>query len=244
MKVLFISGKEVLVDDEDYTRILQYSWWLSKDSRSENYFTIKGKVNNQTFYLHRFILNLSVGDKSIVDHINRNTLDNRKSNLRLVNQSINRLNSTKRFNKTGYTGVTKEYNYTAELCKERLGSFRTAEQAALYRDKILLERYGENVEFNFDLSVVKNSPWPIPLGRGDSLRGVDCPEKQIYERPDKQTLNKLIWSESITKISEKIGCSDNAVRKWCRKYNLETPSSGFWAKIYAGKLEGQSCPLI
>ena len=39
-------------------------------------------------------------------------------------------------------------------------------------------------------------------------------------RPSKEELNILIHNMSFVKIGEKYGVSDNAVRKWCKAYNL------------------------
>jgi hypothetical protein len=54
-------------------------------------------------------MNAKSGD--IVDHINRNTLDNRRCNLKLVTKSENCLNhKLRKDNKCGYTGVNKQEN--------------------------------------------------------------------------------------------------------------------------------------
>jgi transposase-like protein len=41
-------------------------------------------------------------------------------------------------------------------------------------------------------------------------------------KPDKEVLIKDLYDlqGNFTKIGDKYGVSDNAVRKWCRKYNL------------------------
>jgi len=57
-------------------------------------------------YLHRLIT--KANKKSIVDHINRDTLDNRKSNLRIATKKQNRWNCTVRVGCTSsYTGVVR-----------------------------------------------------------------------------------------------------------------------------------------
>ena len=46
-------------------------------------------------------------------------------------------------------------------------------------------------------------------------------EQRRCIRPDKETLlNDLIAFQNFTKIGNKYGVSDNAIRKWCRKYDL------------------------
>lgn len=44
--------------------------------------------------------------------------------------------------------------------------------------------------------------------------------RRKVEWPDKETLLKLINSESFVQIGKMYGVSDNAVRKWCKSYDL------------------------
>lgn len=72
----------ILIDTEDFEKVKQHKW---VDGR--------GYARNRKIGLmHRFIINANKNE--IVDHINQNKLDNRKSNLRIVNKSINRINSS------------------------------------------------------------------------------------------------------------------------------------------------------
>ena len=63
---------------------------------------------NKPYYVHRIIWKMHYGyDPINIDHINRNTKDNRICNLREVNQSQNSFNSCNRINNTsGYKGIT------------------------------------------------------------------------------------------------------------------------------------------
>jgi hypothetical protein len=61
--------------------------------------------NGKKIYLHRFINNTPKG--LITDHINRDTLDNRKVNLRVVDKKKNQRNhKIFKTNSSGYTGVS------------------------------------------------------------------------------------------------------------------------------------------
>jgi hypothetical protein len=77
MSKISLSGKngEVtgysIIDEEDYDKVCIYKWRLS------NGYAIGGP---KTIKLHRFIMNAENG--LMIDHINGNKLDNRKSNLR------------------------------------------------------------------------------------------------------------------------------------------------------------------
>lgn len=92
------------IDLEDVERIQQWHWsYVGKyvKSRTEG---VKGWIN-----LHRLLIDAP--DDSLVDHKNGDTLDNRKSNLRLCNKSQNAMNTGIRStNTSGCTGVQKRYN--------------------------------------------------------------------------------------------------------------------------------------
>ncbi len=90
------------------------------------------------FLMHRVILGLEKGDGFIVDHINRNTLDNRRGNLRIVTPSQNRMNSKVRSDSaTGFKGVsrTKAGKFQAQRkvngVNVYLGTRDTAQEAAI-----------------------------------------------------------------------------------------------------------------
>src|ERR1035437_424085 len=88
------------IDLEDVERVITYKW----------YFHERYAANTALGRLHHFIMN----DKSQYDHINTNTLDNRKDNLRLSTQTQNCRNRNKPSNNTsGAKGViwSKRHNY-------------------------------------------------------------------------------------------------------------------------------------
>lgn len=100
----------------------------------------KGQSHNKkTTPIHRVILSRIIGREleghELVDHINGNGLDNRRSNLRLANRQTNTLNTGKRsHNTSGYKGV--DFNQNKWRARIRLnnkeitiGRFDTPEQA-------------------------------------------------------------------------------------------------------------------
>lgn len=87
------SGKRVawaLIDGEDYERTIEHSWYLNP----HGYAFAPKAVEGKSVFLHGFIVGrLDEGDKLHVDHWNRDKLDNRKRNLRVITCSENILNS-------------------------------------------------------------------------------------------------------------------------------------------------------
>lgn len=51
-----------------------------------------------------------------------------------------------------------------------------------------------------------------------------------------EDLEKLVWEMPTTEGAALLGVSDKAVEKRCKKYGIQKPPSGYWAKGEAGKL--------
>lgn len=48
--------------------------------------------------------------------------------------------------------------------------------------------------------------------------------------PTKSLLSKLVWEMPTEKVAEKYGVTGKAVEKWCKKYKIDKPGRGYWAK--------------
>lgn len=127
------KGEMFYFDLEDYDRIKPYSW-----SSSRGY--IHAKINGKTIQMHRFILNAF----KIVDHINHNKADNRKTNLRECTPSQNSMN------RNGIKGIffdKSKNRWDARIginCKTiNLGSFKTQQEAIEVRKKAEKKYFGE-----------------------------------------------------------------------------------------------------
>lgn len=96
-------GNKTLIDDEDYDRVSAHHWRIhNKRNYVTSVFNIKGK--KKAIFLHRFIMNPPEG--MFIDHINRDPLDNRRSNLRVVTHQQNMRNKgVYKNNKSGCRGI-------------------------------------------------------------------------------------------------------------------------------------------
>lgn len=93
--------EEVIVDTEDLNKVIQFKIYLKQSNKSLYPYAWINIARNNKLLLSRFLCNT---DKT-VDHINGNTLDNRKANLRPADMSVQNLNktSTKGIQKQVYT---------------------------------------------------------------------------------------------------------------------------------------------
>lgn len=95
-------------------------------------------------YLHRLIMDAQKGD--IVDHIDGDTLNNTRSNLRFVSKSQNSINKQGGYGVSEYRGVwfrpDRKKQWCAEIrvnrCKKYLGSFYSEKEAADAYDAALM----------------------------------------------------------------------------------------------------------
>lgn len=92
-----------LIDKEDLESVKTRNWHAVTGGK---YIGADIKINNnrKVIGLHNFVMNRLIfpgkGSKESIDHINRNGLDNRKSNLRLVSQTDQNLNQKQKSKRT------------------------------------------------------------------------------------------------------------------------------------------------
>ncbi len=137
-----VGGQIVLIDDEDSSLVSQYKWRLinAKTDEKPRYYVISDKRlpsgKWQPVLMHRLLTGAPKGLQ--VDHINGDSLDNRKSNLRFATQSQNNANSRHQTNKSSrYRGVSwikRRKRWRAFIQHEgryiHLGHFEDEKQAA------------------------------------------------------------------------------------------------------------------
>lgn len=156
MQIIKISqGYECTIDDEDFQFINSHKWKVLR-SRKRIYASYSyGEKGNKSMLMHRLILDAKKGE--YVDHINGNTLDNRRENLRLCTNSENLGNRGKQTNNTtGYKGVYKTESplyYRCAIRKDNmvycLGTLKDKEKCAKLYDAASLHFYGEFAYLNF-----------------------------------------------------------------------------------------------
>ena len=144
------KGYSFLFDLEDYDKIKERYWEVALNKLGYPY--LKTCINNKQYTMSNFIMKgINKEDKTIYDHINQNSLDNRKENLRIATTSQNGMNVKKRKNNTsGTIGVCQEkktgkWKATIKVNKKKvhLGTFVSKEDAIIARLKAEKKYYGE-----------------------------------------------------------------------------------------------------
>jgi hypothetical protein len=105
--ILLSGGQVTTVDESDYEWLSSYRWSIAgtpKQGKSYAATSIIRDGRRQTTYMHRLILNAPHGVE--VDHIDGDSLNNIRANLRLVTTAQQRQNITFRRSTTGVRGVT------------------------------------------------------------------------------------------------------------------------------------------
>lgn len=142
-KVKLTQGKYALVDKEDFEMVSKHANWQFNQGYAVH--TFVGGV----ILMHRLIVSAKKGE--IIDHINRDTLDNRKSNLRVGDVRHNLANqpkTIKRKTTSKYKGVhLKDNKWIAQIGVNRgtvfLGQFNEEKEAAKAYNRAAFEQYGE-----------------------------------------------------------------------------------------------------
>jgi hypothetical protein len=148
---------ETLIDTKDLEKLksIPGTWGarLDPDTRS---FYARTFISKKSVYLHRFIMDTPT--KLVVDHLNHNTLDNRKCNLRNCSESENQQNrkGAQANNKSHLRRVSKVKSYNmwkAEIHMngktKYLGCFETPEKAAQVAENARLS----SMKYSFDFEI-------------------------------------------------------------------------------------------
>lgn len=181
IEVPLTQGQVAIIDREDWDLVKAYNWQAVYSKTTNTYYadtSIRENGKQRKVRMHRLILGASKG--TLVDHINGNTLDNRRSsNLRLCNHSQNSANKRKCINSSSrFKGVSRAGNkWQAEIAfnKQRcyLGVFKTPEAAHAVYCEAAIMLHGKFANFG----------------------EMDAP--QMEREPDFRTYPEIAWDQRL-----------------------------------------------
>lgn len=147
-----------LIDKDDLNKIRYHKWRIDGNKR-----VITGNSTNKNprRELSRFILGIT--DSSlVVDHVNGNSLDNRKQNLRICTQRENVFNKCKNNSQSGYLGVfwdKSRFRWAPEITQDsvrvHLGRYKELEKAVYARYIAEIVLFGDYRNKNDDFKKIQ-----------------------------------------------------------------------------------------
>jgi hypothetical protein len=150
--------KFAIVDEADYGWLNQWKWCYAYGGyvgRSQYLGGGRENAVTKTILMHRLIMNAPLFLH--VDHVNRNTLDNRRENMRLVTNSQNMMNriANVNFASSQYKGVSwhkTKQKWGVVIVKDKirynLGHFDDESKAALAYNAAAIKLFGPYARLN------------------------------------------------------------------------------------------------
>jgi hypothetical protein len=157
-----------LVDDADYDRLSQFNWLYSPHGYAMRTYT----KNKRRYFIqmHREIMNAQPGE--LVDHIDRDRLNNTRANFRIVDRSQNMWNrNPNKKSAVSYKGVSKHvrgWHVRIRVHGQRihLGYFDDPRLAAQVYDAAASRLFGEFARINFPEE-------PLSLAAVNHIEGIE-----------------------------------------------------------------------
>lgn len=152
-EVRLTQGQVTLIDVEDYEWVSRHKYHARWSHTTQSYYAARDTTLNGKkvrFWLHLEILGISKGG----DHENRNTLDNRRFNLRPCNDSESRRNRKRpSHNTSGFKGVIwQDGRWRARIMIEKksisLGMHKDIVSAALAYNRAAVQYHGRFASLN------------------------------------------------------------------------------------------------
>ena len=144
-----VKAGELKVDEDDLVKFGNCVCNILKSHLHYKYYGLR--ILGKRQYLHRLIMNAPIG--MVVDHVNGDTTDNRKENLRLCTNIENTKHLRKQMNgsTSQYRGVSfysRDGNWQVKVGTVFIGRFDCEHKAAEMYNKYALKYYGEFANLN------------------------------------------------------------------------------------------------
>lgn len=210
-EIVLSKGHVALVDAADFAWLSQWDWRINSG------YAYRRELVDGTrrrLWMHRVILDAPEGQP--VDHASGDTLDNRRSNLRICTPQQNSWNGKQRSTVQPYKGVSREpsspHIWRARICVDgrlmRVGTYDDARDAARAYDIAALHHFGEFARLNLPDAV--GEPAPVrhvqQLARGERVKGAALDAESV-----RSILERHKSGTSMYRLAQELGVNFNTV---------------------------------
>lgn len=148
------QGKVTVIDFEDFEKVRHYSWTADIGWGNTWYAHGRAPGSRKVVLLHRVLMDALPGE--MIDHEDRDGLNNRRYNLRSATRAQNAQNKIKRNGASRFKGVCFEKSsdkwrvrITVEDHRKSLGRYTSEMDAAKAYDAAANKYFGEFARLNF-----------------------------------------------------------------------------------------------
>lgn len=198
-KIPLTKGMFALVDDEDYESVSRYKWYAYQKASGTWYAErteTKDDGSKKGIPMHRFIMDVPPGLQ--VDHVDRDGLNNQRTNLRCASHRQNSQNrkvknkSEKSSRYHGVNWVAEFHRWQAVICAGEndshgrarqiyIGRFHSEEEAARAYDISALKYFGAFAATNFPREEYEGKKLEVIRPQRVILKGINNPRAKLSE---------------------------------------------------------------
>ena len=181
-----------IVDENDYEDLMKTHWSVDKKGYVKGYVRSTKRMTS----MHQYLINkYHIPKKDVIDHLDRNKLNHKMSNLRIATYSQNSQNKTKKEDSlSGYIGVELSYNgkWRTSISidgKHVTYSFDSKDAAAYCYDMLAIGKHGYGANIN---GISKPENFELPVKR--KTAGEGSVYKSYGKYNAKLTYNKVEYN--------------------------------------------------
>jgi len=218
MKTITLTrGQSTIVDDDDYDFLMQRKWHAAISDGGVFYAKANSFIDGKRKQLIMSRVIMNTPPHLECDHINHNTLDNRKSNLRNCTRIENRRNGKARKASTKYLGVYRRKDdgkFIATISingrSKEIGRFHNGWAAALAYDLAADKYYGDFANLNFKELMKGKITYSELLRQRDELKEELAEQKRLYFKLFDEEISCMYCEAKIRRGSAIILCKECA----------------------------------
>lgn len=150
-------GGDIIVSNIDYEHLNTFTWSITNTGYAQKKYGPEYSIHK---YIIKILMKLDIDNNQVIDHINKNKLDNTRENLRVVTRSENSRNKPKKENSSSeYIGVSKygkKWRAAIYINNKPYSVNYDNEIHAAYQYNLWLEEFNLNMDTKNNIELPKN----------------------------------------------------------------------------------------